>query len=413
MPGDPLTVTSSTGPVESCSLDLQRERTLLSTVIDQIPDDVILLDHAGCVVEINAAAVARSGGKREDYVGRPGWRSLGNFNGMCASPEGPEGCGEEQALDQAIRRGERHEHVQTRVDEQGRMHYYRVYSYPVLDPDGSLRHTVVLRRDITQRTYMERRLQQSEKLAAVGELSTFIAHEIRNPLFAIAGFANSLLRTAGLDEKSREKVSIILEESNRLDTILKSILNFARPTQGKAGQVDVGEVGRQTMELMAIGCQTQGIEVKMDIAPGLPLAKGDPELLKQCIINMVKNSIEAMPGGGVLTLRCHVRGDRVVLEVEDTGRGIPAEYLGEVFNPFFSTKDKGSGLGLAMTKKILDEAGGGVELESEVGKGTRVRLILAPLTAADEGLEPRRLGDDLPRAAGAQQNGTDGNGRDT
>ena len=370
-------------PAAACSLDLQRERTLLSTVIDQIPDDIILLDAAACVVEINLAAVERGGGRREDYVGRPCWESLGDFQSVCELSVGDEDFW------QAVRKGGRHEHVQTKVDEKGRMHYFRVYSYPVSGPDGELSYIVLLRRDITQRTYMERRLQQSEKLAAVGELSTFIAHEIRNPLFAIAGFANSLLRTPGLDDKSREKVSIILEESNRLDTILKSILNFARPTQGKAGQVDVGLVAGQTMELMAFGCQNQKIEVKMEIAPGLPMAKGDPELLKQCIINMVKNSMEAMPEGGLLTLRCYPRGDTVILEVVDTGRGIAAEHLDQVFNPFFSTKDKGSGLGLAMTKKILDEAGGSVELDSVVGQGTRVRLVLPPVVAsAGEGVDP-------------------------
>ncbi len=362
-------------PEGTCSLDLQRERTLLSTVIDQIPDDIILLDAQARVVEINQAAVTRGGGRREEYIGRPCRETLGDFRDVCEVSPG------EENFWQAVQQGARQEQVQAKVDDKGLMHYYRLYSYPVLGPDGALSNIVLLRRDITQRTYMERRLQQSEKLAAVGELSTFIAHEIRNPLFAIAGFANSLLRTSGLDDKSREKVSIILEESNRLDKILKSILNFARPTQGVAGQVDVGLVARQTMELMGIGCQNQKIDVKVEVAPGLPMAKGDPELLKQCIINMVKNSMEAMPDGGLITLCCYRRRDTVILEVADTGRGIAPENLGQVFNPFFSTKDKGSGLGLAMTKKILDESGGAVELESVVGQGTTVRLVLPPVVA--------------------------------
>jgi signal transduction histidine kinase len=150
------------------------------------------------------------------------------------------------------------------------------------------------------------------------------------------------------------------------------------------GQVDVARVAMQTMELMGLACQKQGIEVKIEVAPALPMAKGDPELLKQCIINMVKNSMEAMPEGGGLVMRCFLRKDHVVMELEDTGRGIAPENLDQVFNPFFSTKDKGSGLGLAMTKKILDEIGGSVELESEVGKGTTVRLVMPPLIAAEE-----------------------------
>jgi signal transduction histidine kinase len=269
---------------------------------------------------------------------------------------------------------------------------------------------VVLRRDITQGTYIERRLQQAEKLAAVGELSTYVAHEIRNPLFAIAGFANSLLRSDTLDEKSRDKVSIILEEASRLDKIVKSLLNFARPTGGAAGVVDASRVAAQTMELMALACQEQGIAVKTNLVGGLPNAKGDPELIKQCIINMVKNSMEAMPDGGELSLASFLRGDSVVIELTDTGRGIPPENLDQVFNPFFSTKDQGAGLGLAMTKKILDETGGSVELESEVGQGTVVRMVLPPVMAAEEADMADMAGRAAPRhdslwRGGARENG--------
>jgi len=364
-------------PDPACVLSLVQERNLLTSVIDQIPDDIVVLDAESCVVDVNRAAVERMGGAREDYLGRPCWEALKGFKGACEAEM-------EASLWENVRAGGRSEQVQTVVDADGRVRYFRVYTYPVLDQAGNLANVVILRRDITQRTYMERRLQQSEKLAAVGELSTFVAHEIRNPLFAIAGFANALLRAGSLDEKSRAKVSIILEESNRLDKILKSLLNFARPTQGKAGSMDLGETARQTMELMGLGCQKQGIAVAVEVEPAMPLAKGDPELIKQCVINMVKNSMEAMPEGGRLTLRCYPRGEFAVIEVEDTGAGIPPENLDHVFNPFFSTKDKGAGLGLAMTKKILDEAGGSVELESEQGKGATVRLVLPPVMAAEE-----------------------------
>lgn len=360
-----------------CALTLAQERNLLSSVIDQIPDDIVILDAASCVVDVNRAVTGRLGGKREEYQGRPCWEVLAGFKGIC-EPE------MDVSRWEAVRHGGKSEEVYTSVDSHGRMQYFRVYLYPVMDGAGALSHVVVLRRDVTQGTYMERRLQQSEKLAAVGELSTYVAHEIRNPLFAIAGFANSLLRSGSLDDKARSKVSVILEESNRLDKILKSLLNFSRPTQGMEGQVDVSRVAEATMELMSLACQKQGIEVRVETGTGLPMVHGDPELIKQCIINMVKNSMEAMPDGGRIDLRCYMRGDRAVAEVADTGAGIPPENLDQVFNPFFSTKDKGAGLGLAMIKKILDEAGGSVELESEVGKGTTVRLLLSPLMAADE-----------------------------
>ncbi|GFK93612.1 Sporulation kinase E [Fundidesulfovibrio magnetotacticus] len=364
-------------PDNACALDLAQERNLLSSVIDQIPDDIVILDAQARVVDLNRAALDRLGGDREDFQGRSCWESLSGFKGICEPAADVEQW-------EMVRKGGRSEQVHTVVDHEGQLRYFRVYLYPVMASSGALSHVVVLRRDITQATSIERRLRQSEKLAAVGELSTYVAHEIRNPLFAIAGFANSLLRSGALDEKARAKVSIILEESGRLDKILKSLLNFSRPTQGMEGRFDASQVSSQTMELMGLGMQKQGIEATVDAAPGLPLAKGDPELVKQCIINMVKNSVEAMPEGGTLVLRCYGRADRVVIELEDSGRGIPPENLDQVFNPFFSTKDQGAGLGLAMTKKILDEIGGAVELESEVGKGTVVRLVLPPVTAAED-----------------------------
>ena len=387
---------------DACAEALLGEPSLLTSVIDQIPDDIVVLDAGSCVVEVNRAVLERLGGKREDYLGRPCREALSGFQGVCEGKADP-------ALWESVRTGGKSEQVQTVVDSQGRMHTFRVYIYPVLDKGGKLSHVVLLRRDITQRTYMERRLQQSEKLAAVGELSTYVAHEIRNPLFAIAGFANSLLRSGNLDERSRGKVSIILEESNRLDKILKSLLNFSRPTQGAAGQIDVAAAAEQTMGLMTLGCQKQDIAVRVEVDSGLPLVKGDPDLIKQCLINMVKNAMEAMPEGGELTLRCHLRGGLVVMELADTGKGILPEHLDQVFNPFFSTKDKGSGLGLAMTRKILDELGGAVELESELGRGTVVRLVMPPVDAAlDENLEtyaaPRH--DDIWRA-GPDKNGGD------
>ena len=210
---------------------------------------------------------------------------------------------------------------------------------------------MALRRDITEDVFLERRLQKSERLAAIGELSMFISHEIRNPLFAIAGFANALLRAKDLGDTSREKAAIILTESKRLDDILKDIINFARPVEGKTGEADLGEVARRTMALVRLGLEKQGISVTLDLDPGAPMARGDPDILTQCLLNCLTNAREAMPEGGSVTVSTGRRGNRVTLAVADTGPGIPPDVLPRVFNPFFTTRDKRAGLGLAMIKK--------------------------------------------------------------
>ncbi len=359
----------------SCRLDLSRTRTLFETVMDEVQEELILIDASGRIVDVNKRVWESRGRPREEFLTRHLWEVFSGHDRLCEGPD--TDC---PAL-RSLRTGRKSEAVHSFVDENGRLHYHRVAAYPIFDSQGRLSHVAEVRRDVTNRTRMEQRLQQSERLASIGELSTYLAHEIRNPLFAISGFANSLMRNESLDENAREKAGIILQESRRLDGILASILNFARPTEGAGdagGEVDVNELVRETMNVMTLDCEKLCIVPSMELAAGLPLGKGDPELLKQALINLVKNAKEAMPSGGALTIRTGLRRGRVALSVEDTGVGIAAADLPKVFNPFFSTKDKGAGLGLAMIKKIFDDLGGDVHIESVEGKGTTVTLALPP-----------------------------------
>lgn len=361
----------------SCLSDLFHTRNLFHTIFDEVAEDVLLLDTRGRILDLNANVYQRKGRPKEEYVGV-----------YCWELEGREFCCENQDLTcpyrQTLETGRKAEAVHSYVDRDGRMRYFRVYTYPIFDQDKQLSHIMEMRRDITERTSMEMRLQQSEKMAAIGELSTYIAHEIRNPLFAIGGFANSLLRSQSLSESDREKVNIILKESKRLDDILKSTINFARPVEAKQGLVDLNVVAAESLKLLTLGAPDQGIEPVLEADASIAKANVDPELVKQCLINLIKNSMEAMPEGGRLTVRTGVRDHFLFLEVEDTGHGIPEESRPKVFNPFFSTKDKGSGLGLAMTKKIVEDMGGAVELHSQVNVGTRIALLFPPALAVDK-----------------------------
>ncbi len=265
---------------------------------------------------MNQTALTRLGQDKKDLLGRH-FKEV--FDGA-ACPGREDRC--DSPLDTTMRTGEPSEAVQSEVDAGGRMRYYRIYAYPIYD-EGRLIHLVAMRRDIPRRTEMEQRLQQSEKLASNGQLSTYIAHEIRNPLFAISGFANSLLRQGNQDEASREKLGIILEESKRLDTILKSILNFTRPTEARDSAMNVNRVVEDTLEILAADCERAGARVSTVLAGNLAQAKADPELIKQCLINLVRNAIEAMPDGGRIVIRTSMIRDMVALEVQDTGQGIP------------------------------------------------------------------------------------------
>ena len=358
----------------ACKMDLLHTQTLLKGIIDQLREQIVLVDAAGKVLDCNKAVLEAQNLSKTDLLGRPLRKFFKVETAQNERPAAPP------PLELALSTRQAAEATLPHVDAQGLVHYTREYVYPIQDEAGHPLNFLCIRRDITSRTQMEQRLQQSERLASIGEMSTYLAHEIRNPLFAIGGFANQLLRNVS-EPAAREKIEIIIEESKRLDSILKSILTFARPVEPGHGLADLNRIVRDTMELMGMACESRNIELVLGLGEDLPLVEADPELLKQCLINLVKNSVEAMETGGLLAVRTGFAAARVLLEVEDTGPGIAPELRDKIFSPFFSTKGRGTGLGLAMTKKILDELGGTVELSSVPGAGTRVTLGLPPQLA--------------------------------
>ena len=355
---------------------LRRAKSMFGVLMDQMEDDIFILDPQGHIVDMNRFATESRGLARQEYLGR-----------YCGDLDPTLPCGDDTGpCSYCIARdtGKRSENLNTVIMPSGKIRYLHTLCFPLLDQHGIPSQYLFVRRDVTEKQQMELRLQQTEKMAAIGELSTYMAHEIRNPLFSIGGFANALLRNAALDENAREKARIIFEESRRLDVILTNILNFARPTEQEMGVFDVEPVIRQTMSLMTLGSIERGIVSETVIEPGLPKAQGNSENLKQCLINLVKNALEAMPGGGIVTVRAKRSSGNVRIEVEDTGAGIAPELQEQVFSPFFSTKHEGAGLGLAMTRKVIEEMGGKVLLKSSLGQGSLITLILPAAFAVDE-----------------------------
>lgn len=227
---------------------------------------------------------------------------------------------------------------------------------------------------------MQVRMMRFERLAAVGELVSVIAHEVRNPLVAIGGFARRLKRGTSDPAEVAKLAAIIVEEVDRLEKILKSMLDYSRSSRPTLRSEDTTRLVAKSIVLFEGELKRAGVELKVEFEPNLPEVMLDGDQIRGVILNLVLNAIQAMPRGGTLTLRTVRLQEGVAIEVEDTGVGIPDDKLAHLFDPFYTTKPTGTGLGLAIAQKTIHGHGGRLEVTSQVGKGTRFRLSL-PVTS--------------------------------
>jgi two-component system, NtrC family, sensor histidine kinase HydH len=219
-------------------------------------------------------------------------------------------------------------------------------------------------------------MKRSERLFALGQLSAGLAHEIRNPLASIAGAAGILQRNSNLETKSLECLEIIRKECQRLNRLVGNFLDFARPRTPHYQQIDVVPVLDSVLDLARHAPGNQQIELRKNVSPQLPALESDPELLKQVLLNLVMNAIQAMPYGGEVVLSASLHHERVLIQVQDQGTGIQPENLDRIFDPFFTTKDNGSGLGLSVAHQIVEQHGGMLTAETNRERGMTFSVSL-------------------------------------
>jgi len=275
------------------------------------------------------------------------------------------------------------------------------------------------------------RVKERDRLAALGEMSAGLAHEIRNPLGAIKGAAQLLITADGATPplpgaatETAELLEIIVEEANRLNNVVTRFLDYARserPGREGAGKVDLNQVVRKTVQLLHQDLH-KSVEIRVRIDEMLPPIAGDPESLMQVFLNLGQNALQAMPEGGTLEILTTRRrrsrlgyGQFAEVRFRDTGIGIPRDKLKKLFIPFYTTKQKGTGLGLAISHRIINQHGGTIEVRSTLGQGSTFSVFLPaaePIPAGDikditetGGLRPIKAVDRAdptpPNAAGA------------
>lgn len=218
-------------------------------------------------------------------------------------------------------------------------------------------------------------LLKTERLAAIGRMAATVAHEIRSPLVPIGGYARAALDDFACRGVKKEDLEIIVEEVERLEKILASMLDYSKEAKPEFSEHDLNLIVNKTVGLMGERLREKKIELETDLVPQLPLIMIDGEQIQQVLLNLVHNALEAMEGGK-LSIRTKLREDFVCLEVWDTGRGIPKEDIDRLFTPFFSTKPRGSGLGLPVAEKVVVDHGGFIDVQSHVGVGSKFTVNL-------------------------------------
>jgi two-component system NtrC family sensor kinase len=247
---------------------------------------------------------------------------------------------------------------------------------PEADPPALL----LVARDVTTEREMRTRLMEADRLAAVGELVAGVAHEVNNPLSTISAFSQLMLRDEGLSESQREGLDVIKSETIRASQVVKDLLSFSRRSAPHRELVDVNDVIERTLRLRGYQMKSSCVTVETELCPELPNVAGDARQLQQVFLNLVVNAVQAMTpmGGGTLRLMTRDDAGRVVMDVRDTGPGIPAWAKARIFEPFVMTKDEGegTGLGLSVSYGIIAAHGGTIEAIDSSSEGTTMRVTL-------------------------------------
>ncbi len=377
----------------------------MKTILDGIQDFILVITPDMEILEANGAFLEKMGYRREEVIGKKCHEVYNRLEEPCDT--GDQAC----PLREVIRNQRSVRQVRTRGSPHGKLRHFEADIYPIWEKDGKISKFIHISRDITERKEEEdritRRLEEmveertrqlrethqqllhQDKMASLGKLAASVVHEINNP---IAGILNLVMLIRRINEEGEvtdadrelftQYLTLTETETRRISRIVSNLLAFSRQSKLELKQVDVNRLIETTLFLNANMLKIKGVKVHRDLDGDLPLILGSEDQLEQVFMNLISNAAEAIEGagGGDLTVsaRHRLAENAVRLTFEDTGVGIPEENVQRLFEPFFTTKKKGKGvgLGLSVAYGIVQEHGGGIEVTSEVGKGTTFTIDL-------------------------------------
>lgn len=363
---------------------LQAEKAFLRDLIDAVPAFICVKNLRGEFELVNAALARAYGTTADQMIGQrdahfsPQQSEINQFLHNDA-----------EVIRQATPKTIPEEKI-TYAD--GQTHWHTTYKVPLLEPDGSCQRLLVVSTDITERKQAEEALRasleqlrstqaqlvQATKLAVVGELAAGVAHELANPLTAVLGFAELLLRAQPAEAPARHELETIVKEARRAREVVHHLLNFARQTKPERQPLNINQLLQETLALIRQYMQKNNISIDEKYDPHLPAVVADEGQVKQVFLNLITNASQAMPHGGTMTIRTRHAGDQVTVSISDTGLGIPPEVQEHIFDPSYRPVSAGEGtrLGLAISQRLVQQHGGRITLDSQVTQGSTFTVWL-------------------------------------
>lgn len=332
----------------------------LANIFESIPDMVFFINSDYVIKNINKAVCNRLGKQPEEIIGGKCYKVLHGMSGPW------EECPHHKTI-------ESNEESVREVEDPYLGGTFISSSSPIFDMKGELIGTVHVLRDISELKRLQERLARTERMAALGEVAAKVAHEIRNPLISVGGFARRLEKK--LSGNPKEYADIITKEVGRLEVILNEILGFVKEIRIVKELVTSESLVDDVMSLVQSDIEERGIVIVRESAGPIELYV-DPSRIKEAFLNILTNAIHAVESNGTISIRTYREDTEAVIEIMDTGKGIDDETMPFIFDPFFTTKKIGTGLGLSITHRIIEEHKGRIEVKSTPGTGTTFKLFI-------------------------------------
>jgi|LGVE01.1.fsa_nt_gb PAS domain S-box-containing protein len=346
------------------SKKIKQSRERYRSLVESAEDFIFTVDDSGCFRSLNSFTAAFFGGVPSQFIGRP----LSNlFSQEIAEKQ-------LKLIKSVFQFGKsmRDEFMVARGEYQI---WLNANFMPRKDENGNVTSVLCIARDITESKKLENQLINTEKLASMGTLAAGVAHEINNPLGIILGFTDLLLEKADKNSQNCQDLKTIERHGLHCKAVVENLLSFARQGEGQSVYCDINEAIKDIINVVNHSLEMNDIELRLDLAPGLPRAKGDSRQMQQVLLNLINNAVAAMQQNGRLEIKTALDADceKIIVVVRDNGRGIPKEYIDRIFDPFFTTKSEGqgTGLGLFVSHGIISKYKGTITCESSTVEASK------------------------------------------